>query len=123
VQNATLWRGVLGVEKSWRTSSRRGRAGPGRARPAGAARGQTLRPLGRYDQGEGRRRWRGLDLGTIPVWLEADAPRVDCPWHGVVAVPWAGHGAGHILISPEAAAAWLPGFGGQDFRVRVLVLR
>jgi len=32
-----------------------------------------------YDRGEGRRRWRALDLGTVPTWLEADAPRVNCP--------------------------------------------
>ena len=25
-----------------------------------------------------------LDLGTVPTWLEADAPRVNCPEHGVV---------------------------------------
>src|SRR6478609_677281 len=91
---------------------RRGRAGPGRARPAEAARDQTLREVQAavpgYDQGEGRRRWRGLDLGTIPVWLEADAPRVDCPRHGVVvaAVPWARHGAGHTYVFDEQVA-WL----------------
>jgi transposase len=37
-----------------------------------------------YDAGDGRRRWRGLDLGTVRVWLEADAPRVACREHGVV---------------------------------------
>ena len=43
--------------------------------------------------GEGRRRWRALDLGTVQAVLEADAPRVNCPEHGptVVAVPWARH--------------------------------
>lgn len=46
-----------------------------------------------YDRGEGRRRWRGLDWGTVQVVLEADAPRVHCSEHGptVVAVPWARH--------------------------------
>jgi len=46
-----------------------------------------------YDQGEGRRRWRHLDCGTLQVWLEADAPRVDCPDCGptVAALPWARH--------------------------------
>lgn len=44
-----------------------------------------------YDRGAGRRRWRSLDLGTVQTFLEADAPRVRCPTHGVVvaAVPWA----------------------------------
>ena len=61
-----------------------------------------------YDRGEGRRRWRGLDLGTIQVWLEADAPRVDCAEHGVTvaAVPWARHGAGHTRGFDEQVA-WL----------------
>jgi transposase len=61
-----------------------------------------------YDQGEGRRRWRGLDLGVVRVFLEADAPRVRCPAHGVVvaAVPWARHGAGFTRAF-EDTAAWL----------------
>ena len=37
-----------------------------------------------YDAGDGRRRWRGLDLGTTRIYLEADAPRVECARHGVV---------------------------------------
>src|SRR5207302_2913580 len=47
----------------------------------------------RFDNGEGRRRWRGLDLGTTPCFFEADAPRVTCRTHGVVvvALPWARH--------------------------------
>ncbi len=44
-----------------------------------------------YDAGDGRRRWRALDLGTTKAYVEAEAPRVRCPAHGVVvaAVPWA----------------------------------
>ena len=61
-----------------------------------------------YDRGEGRRRWRGLDLGTMKVFLEADAPRVDCPAHGptVRQVPWARHGAGHTRAFDQQVA-WL----------------
>lgn len=61
-----------------------------------------------YDQGEGRRRWRGLDLGTIRVWVEADAPRVRCVDHGVtvVAVPWARHNARQTRPF-EDMVAWL----------------
>jgi transposase len=61
-----------------------------------------------YDRGEGRRRWRGLDGGTVQVVLEADAPRVNCPTHGptVVAVPWARHHAGHTLAFDDTVA-WL----------------
>lgn len=52
---------------------------------------QCGRRCPRYDRGTGRRRWRGLDLGATKVFLEAEAPRVDCPEHGVVVaqVPWA----------------------------------
>jgi transposase len=61
-----------------------------------------------YDRGEGRRRWRALDLGTTKVFLEADAPRVRCRTHGptVAAVPWARHSAGHTRDFDDLAA-WL----------------
>lgn len=61
-----------------------------------------------YDQGEGRRRWRALDLGTIKTFLEADSPRVRCAEHGVVTaqVPWARHGTGHTHAFDDTAA-WL----------------
>ena len=61
-----------------------------------------------YDLGDGRRRWRALDLGTTFCFLEADAPRVECKQHGVVvaAVPWARHDAG-FTRSFEDQAAWL----------------
>ena len=61
---------------------------------------QTNRRCGRcgvrasgYDQGEGRRNWRTLDLGTLICFLQADSPRVNCPTHGptVAQVPWARH--------------------------------
>jgi len=46
-----------------------------------------------YDREEGRRRWRSLDMGTVPVWIEAEAPRVTCKHHGptIAAVPWTRH--------------------------------
>jgi transposase len=77
-------------------------------RPKKAHCGHCERPSPRYDNGEGRRRWRGLDLGTVKVWLEADAPRVNCLEHGVTvaAVPWARHGSG-FTRDFEDQAAWL----------------
>jgi transposase len=59
-----------------------------------------------YDQGIGRR--RTLDLGTVRAFVEADAPRVCCPAHGVVvaAVPWARHVAGHTH-GFDQTVAWL----------------
>lgn len=61
-----------------------------------------------YDSGDGRRRWRALDLGTIRAEIEADAPRVRCAEHGVVvaAVPWARHHAGHTRFVDDQVA-WL----------------
>jgi transposase len=80
-------------------------------RPRKGARGRCGR-CGRkaswYDRGEGRRRWRALDLGTIRVELESDAPRVSCREHGptVVQVPWARHNAGHTYAFDDTVA-WL----------------
>jgi transposase len=70
--------------------------------------GQCLRRRRGYDQGGGRRRWRHLDAGLLQVWLEADAPRVWCPQHGVVVahVPWARHDAGHTRAFDDTVA-WL----------------
>jgi transposase len=61
-----------------------------------------------YDLGEGRRRWRALDLGTTFAYVEADAPRVQCRRHGVVvaAVPWARHDS-WFTRTFEDQAAWL----------------
>ena len=69
---------VVSVRRSWRE---RDRCGVCRRRSPG------------YDLGEGRRRWRALDLGAPFAFLEADAPRVTCRRHGVVvcAAPWARH--------------------------------
>ncbi|MPY92141.1 MAG: ISL3 family transposase [Acidimicrobiia bacterium] len=63
---------------------------------------------GRYDNGEGRRRWRALDLGVVKAYVEAEAPRVRCRDHGVVVaqVPWARHGAGHTRAFDDQVA-WL----------------
>jgi transposase len=61
-----------------------------------------------YDLGEGRRRWRALDLGTTLAFVEADAPRVTCRRHGVVvvAVPWARHDS-RFTRAFEDQVAWL----------------
>lgn len=63
---------------------------------------------GRFDRGEGRRRWRSLDTGVVRVWLEADAPRVNCGSCGptVARVPWARHNAGHTHAFDDTVA-WL----------------
>jgi transposase len=114
VRNARLWAGLLGVEKTVVervafvedegvivASVRPGR---GQRRRCGICRQRSPG----YDRGEGRRRWRALDLGRVRAFVEADAPRVCCPVHGVVvaAVPWARHGAGHTY-GFDQTVAWL----------------
>ncbi len=61
-----------------------------------------------FDLGEGRRRWRALDLGTSLAFVEAEAPRVRCRRHGVVvcAVPWARHSS-RFTRAFEDQTAWL----------------
>src|SRR6266699_6959501 len=61
-----------------------------------------------YDQGQGRRRWRALDLGVTKAFVEAAAPRVACREHGVVVarVPWARHGS-WFTREFEDQVAWL----------------
>jgi transposase len=114
VQNATLWRALLGVEKTVVEAvefDEDEQLLVAHVRPRKRARGRCGR-CGRrspgYDAGEGRRRWRALDLGVVQVWLEGDALRVRCPAHGptVAAVPWARHAAGHTYVFDEQVA-WL----------------
>ena len=114
MRNGRLWAGLLGVEK---TTVGRVEFDEDRAllvahvRPARGERrrcGLCRRRCPGYDQGQGRRRWRALDLGVVVAVLEADAPRVRCPEHGptVAAVPWARHGAGHTYGFDDTVA-WL----------------
>lgn len=114
MRNTSLWGALLGVENTVIEGIefdedcgdvvahvRPRRAGRGRCGACGS-------PAPWYDRGEGRRRWRGLDLGVMRVFLEADAPRVNCPIHGptVRRVPWARHSAGHTLVFDQQVA-WL----------------
>ena len=61
-----------------------------------------------YDQGDGQRRWRGLDLGEIVVYLVAAMTRVTCPEHGVVVakVTWA-HPGSRFTAAFEDSVAWM----------------
>lgn len=114
MRNPTLWRALLGVERTVVEAVEFDQDGGGlvvHVRPTARARGRCgvcgARSPG-YDRGQGRRRWRALDLGTVQVWLEAEAPRVNCSVHGptVRAVPWARHDAGHTRAFDEQVA-WL----------------
>lgn len=115
MQDTTLWRNLLGVEKATIIDDITFDDDTGaviadvhinrRARPRC---GKCHKPAPLYDGGDGPRRWRSLDLGTIPVYLEAHAPRVQCRDHGVVvaAVPWARHDSGHTHTFDQQVA-WL----------------
>lgn len=69
---------------------------------------RCFRHCARYDAGEGRRLWRALDLGVVEAYIEADAPRVECPEHGVVVafVPWARRAA-RFTRDFDDTVAWL----------------
>ena len=114
MRGASVWAGLLGVEKALvdevvfdpdeevivcsvrPRKGERNRCGVCRRRCPG------------YDGGEGVRRWRALDLGTVRAVVEAESPRVRCRDHGVVvaAVAWARHGAGHTRYFDDTVA-WL----------------
>ena len=114
MRNASLWCALLGVEKTvvedieFDESSGTVVAHVRPQRPARGRCGSCGQRSPWYDRGEGRRRWRGLDLGTMRVFLEADSPRVTCSVHGptVRQVPWARHGAGHTHAFDQQVA-WL----------------
>jgi transposase len=114
VRNTKLWQRLLGVERTVVEQvvfDEEAGAVVASVRPRkGAARrcGICSRRCPREDHGEGRRRWRTLDLGCVPTYLEADAPRVRCPEHGVIVVafPWARHRARHTTMF-EDQCAWL----------------
>ena len=115
MRDVSLWNALLGVENKTVLESvefdQDEELVVARVRPTSRARGRCGlcgRRCPGYDGGEGRRRWRALDLGTVKAVLEADAPRVSCRRHGVVvaAVPWARHGTGHTYAFDDTVA-WL----------------
>jgi len=97
--DASLWGALLGVEKTVIEGLEYDEDAElviAHVRPRSRARGRCGvcgRPCPGYDTGQGRRRWRALDLGTIRTVLEADAP-------------WARHDAGHTYAFDQTVA-WL----------------
>ena len=114
MRELSLWRVLLGIEDSVVEDIEFDESAGeviAHVRPVARWRGRCGRCRRRariYDEGRGRRRWRGLDLGTVTAFVEADSPRVNCPAHGVVVahVPWARHDAGHTL-GFDQTVAWL----------------
>lgn len=115
VRDATVWRRALGVDQAtvidkirfdddedlFIASVRHRRSARSRCGIC-----SVLAPG--YDQGEGRRRWRTLDVGVTRAVLEGNAARVRCPEHGVTVakVPWARHDARHTRAFDDQVA-WL----------------
>ena len=114
MRDVSLWRGLLGVEKTVIERvefDEDAQLLVAHVRPTSRARsrcGMCSRRSPGYDAGQGRRRWRTLDLGTMRAVLEADAARVSCREHGVdvAHVPWARHDAGHTYAFDQTVA-WL----------------
>jgi transposase len=114
VQNVSVWQRVLGLARTVIEAvvfDEDDDAIVASVRPRKGARrrcGRCGRRAPWFDRGEGRRRWRALDVGTVRVFVEADAPRVNCRVHGptVIAVPWARHAVGHTSDFDETVA-WL----------------
>ena len=113
MRSIRVWAGLLGLQRTVVEDVTTGNEGevvvsvrPGRRERDRC--GVCRRRCGRYDPGEGRRRWRALDLGSTLCFMEAEAPRVRCRRHGVVvaAVPWARHDA-RFTRAFEDQVAWL----------------
>ncbi len=88
---ANVWRRIIGVDKATVIESVEVTGEEDAVVVCVRPRRATKRRCGRcgegapgYDQGEGRRRWRAIDLGVVCCYLEADSPRVDCPTHGAI---------------------------------------
>jgi transposase len=117
VRTTRVWRRVLGIEHTVIESVDLETDGRGQEMiiaqvrvKAGVARrcSRCQRRCPGYDTSADPRRWRGLDLGATPVFLQARTSRVSCGEHGVVvaAVPWARPGS-RFTIAFEDTAAWL----------------
>jgi transposase len=115
VLGANVWRRLLGVDHATvvervefdeDTDAVVAHVRPRRARKRRCGRCGRRSPG--FDHGEGRRRWRALDLGEVMSFVEADAPRVNCSVHGptVIQVPWARHAVGHTRAFDDTVA-WL----------------
>lgn len=112
MRKSSVWRRLLGIEgvvvEGARFEGEELVVAVRLHRRQGSRCGRCGRRSSGYDSGEGRRRWRSLDLGTVPTFIEAEAPRVRCLEHGVVVakVPWADHDS-RFTHAFEEQAAWL----------------
>jgi transposase len=113
VRGIRVWARLVGLQRAVVEDVRTGNEGAVivSARPNWRERdrcGVCRRRSPGYDLGQGRRRWRALDVGTTFCFVEAEAPRVRCREHGVVvgAVPWARHDS-RFTRAFEDQVCWL----------------
>ena len=117
MRNARMLLRAFGVERAvledvrWSGASPEGAALVLRVRPTRKEEGrcsQCGRHCPGYDRGDGVRSWRSLDFGLQETRIEAGAPRVRCPEHGVVVqrVPWARPGSSFTRAF-EDQVTWL----------------
>ena len=104
MRNASVWQRVLGVARTVIEAvvfDEDADAMVASVRPRKGARrrcGRCGRRAPWFDRGDGRRRWRALDVGTTRVLLEADAPRVNCPSHGPTVITYYADGSVEVLL-------------------------
>ena len=119
MRNATVWAGMFGVEKSTVIDGVEFEDGSEAVvvsvRPGMGAKqrcGHCHRRCPRFDHGEGRRRWRGPDLGLLRSFLEAEAPRVTCRDPSATT---------RVRIAPTVRQAIRSRTSNVDFEVRVAI--
>jgi transposase len=134
VRSSRLWAKLLGCENTviedvdWQEEDNGEGSGPAlrlvvhvRAHKRLACRcGLCGQKRPRYDHGQGRRRWRALDLGTVRAYLEADAPRVSCP---TGAGPFPQTGGADCARRRWSPTCRLPGTGPTGHLAHCLVNR
>jgi transposase len=83
--------------------------------------GKCAELASRYDNGEGRRRWRAHDMGLSRCYLEAEAPRVNCRSCGVTVAqaPWARHDTRHTYAFDDQVA-WMVTHTAKSTLVQLL---
>ena len=113
MRNARLWRALLGVEKTVVEAvefDEDEEVLVARVRPtAGASRrcGVCRRRCGRYDRGRAGAAGGRWIWARCRPWLEADAPRVACPEHGVVVASAVGAARRRAHLAFDDTVAWL----------------
>jgi len=109
-----LYTFVLGIESPWRVSKVDGDFVAEQVTVSLALRSNArlICPIcqkraSRYDKKP--KRWRHLDTGIVPTYIEAEIPRVNCQKHGVnlIRVPWSEPRSRYTAEFEAAVIDWL----------------